>query len=142
MASTELDLADVDSEMKLSLEDPKLWWPWRYGAQNLYHFELRLVDSATNTLEDVVKKDVGMRRVQIIQEPLQEMSGSSFYFEVNKTPIFASGSNWIPAHTFEAAIKDEDCFDYIDLATKGKQDMVRSAYFRSFYRFSLTNGKD
>ena len=40
-----------------------------------------------------------------MQEPLP--GGKSFYFKVNKVPIFVKGSNWIPADAFESRVSRE-----------------------------------
>jgi beta-mannosidase len=31
--------------------------------------------------------------------------GNTFYFKINSVPVFAKGSNWIPADSFQERIK-------------------------------------
>ena len=38
-----------------------------------------------------------LRTIELIEEPEYPV-GNTFYFKVNDIPIFAKGSNWIPAH--------------------------------------------
>ncbi|EPY78481.1 beta-mannosidase-like protein [Camelus ferus] len=44
---------------------------------------------------------VYFRTVELIEEPIEESSGLSFYFKINGFPIFLKGSNWIPADSFQ-----------------------------------------
>ena len=40
-----------------------------------------------------------------MQEPYEDgRFGESFYFRVNGVPIWAKGSNWIPADSFESRV--------------------------------------
>ena len=38
-----------------------------------------------------------LRTIELIEDPEYPV-GNTFYFKVNEIPIFAKGSNWIPAH--------------------------------------------
>lgn len=121
------------SYIPIALANPKLWWPSRYGTPNLYSLKLELVDGASGEILDKFEKDVGFRRAKVIQEPLKDQDGTSFYFEINGLPIFAAGSNWIPAHCLESAITDEQYKDWIKLAVHGNQCMVRGMIRATFY---------
>uniref|UniRef100_A0A674CTV9 Beta-mannosidase n=1 Tax=Salmo trutta TaxID=8032 RepID=A0A674CTV9_SALTR len=48
-----------------------------------------------------INPKVYFRTVELVQEPIAGSPGLSFYFRVNKKPIFLKGSNWIPAHALQ-----------------------------------------
>ena len=45
-----------------------------------------------------------VRKVELVEEPEYPV-GNTFYFKVNDIPIFAKGSNWIPAHVLPGITK-------------------------------------
>ncbi|QHL86820.1 glycosyl hydrolase [Nibribacter ruber] len=74
----------------LVLQNPKLWWPNTYGAQPLYHLQLRfLVNGKTVSDEETVQ--VGIREIQ--RE--WNVHTRSMQVLVNGQKIFLKGANWI-----------------------------------------------
>ncbi|MGM9476703.1 glycoside hydrolase family 2 protein [Pedobacter sp. GSP4] len=73
----------------LVLEDPKLWWPSGYGAQNLYDLKIDFI-SANQALDQEQLK-VGVRQ---IDNKWNEQTKSMGAF-VNGQKIFIKGGNWI-----------------------------------------------
>ena len=84
-ANTEMLVALPEFE----IEDPKLWWPSGYGAQNLYDAEVEF--SIKNKTSDKEKLKVGIRE---IQTEWNSHTRSKQIF-VNGQPIFIKGGNWI-----------------------------------------------
>lgn len=106
-----------------SLAEPQLWWPNGYGEQPLYtvHASLYLGDQRVYRIE----QRIGIRRIYVIQEPVEGERGTSFHFEVNDLPIFCGGANWIPADLFIPRI-DADKYRYLlELASNANMQMLR-----------------
>lgn len=114
---TKIEASGV-STSKYTIEDPQLWYPLGLGKQPLYEFEVSL---GTQT----ITKKVGLRRVELVQEKFKDQEGTSFYFRVNNIPIYATGSNWIPAHSLLTLLTDEDYAKWLQLLVDGNQNMVR-----------------
>ena len=57
--------------------------------------------------------------------PAEDQWGRSFIFVVNGVPIFAKGSNWIPADSFPTRITDEHLERLIRAAAETHQNMLR-----------------
>ncbi|XP_026879426.2 beta-mannosidase [Electrophorus electricus] len=76
-----------------------LWWPFGHGQQPLK--ELFINISMVGGEAFHAKRMIAFRTVELVQEPIPDSPGLSFYFRINGQPIFLKGSNWIPAHAFQ-----------------------------------------
>ncbi|KAK9359942.1 glycoside hydrolase superfamily [Lipomyces starkeyi] len=111
-------------EVTITLENPELWYPHKYGSQPLYKFTVKLCTASNNELNKL-SKSIGLRRARVVQNPLVDQPGTSFYFEINNIAMFAAGSNWIPSHSFHTLLTEQDYNDWIKLVVDGNQDMLR-----------------
>ncbi|WP_235932493.1 beta-mannosidase [Dictyobacter arantiisoli] len=111
------------TDVQLTLEQVELWWPHGYGEQPLYRLET-IVRDAQGVL-DQHSLVLGLRRLGLIQHALQDEPGSSFYFEINNTPIFCGGANWIPADSFTTSIDRARYRQWLQLAVDGNMTMLR-----------------
>ena len=50
--------------------------------------------SPSQTAQD--RRRIGLRRLRLVQAPVEGEAGSSFHFEINGQDLFAGGANWIP----------------------------------------------
>ncbi|KAI1806529.1 glycoside hydrolase family 2 protein [Daldinia bambusicola] len=108
---------------KFTIDNPKLWYPVRYGKQPLYTVTATLDEEGK--IIDSVSKKIGLRRAELVQRPLKGEPGTSFFFEINGIPIFCGGSDWIPADNFIPRISKERYYDWVKLVADGNQFMIR-----------------
>ncbi|NLN76404.1 MAG: glycoside hydrolase family 2 protein [Armatimonadetes bacterium] len=109
-------------DVSVTIPDPALWWPKPYGDQPLYEVQCELeidgdvVDSAT--------RRVGIRSVKINQSP-HPVEGRYFIIEINGTPIFAKGGNWVPPDTIYSSIDADRYRKLVDLAVEANFNCLR-----------------
>jgi beta-mannosidase len=111
--------------VKVPIPKPELWWPNGYGSQSLYQVEVSLLKEgeAQDELLDNRAYQVGLRTIELRQQ--LDQWGRSFAFVVNGVPIFAKGSNWIPADSFPTQITDQSLEELIRSAAETHQNMLR-----------------
>ena len=110
-------------ERLFALDAPQLWWPHLYGAQALYTLEVSLKREAT-VLETKVLR-LGVRRLRLLEEAVQNEAGSSFVFEVNNVAIYCGGANWIPDDSFLPRITRERYAQRLTAAKDANMAMIR-----------------
>jgi beta-mannosidase len=121
---------EIQGSCAIDIPDPELWYPIGHGPQVFYTVDIVVRAGAGAGAEDQgllhhVKKTVGVRRVRLVQDPLIDEPGTSFYFEINNHPVYTSGSNWIPGHSFLTTMTPKDYASAVDLCVKGNQNMLR-----------------
>ncbi len=111
-AKTESGVARLEFEIC----NPDLWWPAGLGPQNLH---LLSVTAGTAS----ATRRIGLRRLDLVSEP--DAAGRSFGFRVNGHPVFARGSNWIPADALAGRITPEKTRALLQSAVDANQNMIR-----------------
>ncbi|KIY00368.1 uncharacterized protein Z520_04053 [Fonsecaea multimorphosa CBS 102226] len=109
------------------VQNPDLWWHFTLGEANLYEASVSLYqaqDSEPRILDEM-SKFFGIRKVELVQRPLHNQEGSTFFFKINNVPIFAAGSCWIPADSFLTRIFPQRYRDWVKLARDSNQVMIR-----------------
>jgi len=107
--------------VQVVVEDPELWWPNGLGNQPLYRVEVFLM-TGERVLDRQVRQ-MGLRTIELRREP--DEWGESFTFVVNGLPLFAKGSNWIPADSFPTRIDDGYLRHLVRSAAAANQNMLR-----------------
>lgn len=127
VAVTAVVITSNSARATLVIRDPELWWPFTLGPQNMYQVIATLVSGGEqhNCVADTAKKMFGIRKVELVQESLTDQEGSSFFFRINDTSVFAAGSCWIPADSFLPRLTPERYRSWIELARDSNQVMIR-----------------
>lgn len=114
-------LSPDNNFLELEIENPHLWWPNGWGEQPLYNLRIQLHED--NTVLDEKKYQLGLRTIELLRQP--DEWGNSFTFSVNGRPLFAKGSNWIPADSFPARLTEATLENLIRSAAETHQNMLR-----------------
>ena len=80
--------ANVESE----IDNAKLWWPNGFGKQNLYTFNIEIIENGQ--IVDTDSKRIGLRELKLIRE--KDKWGECYCHEVNGIRFFAMGADYIP----------------------------------------------
>jgi beta-mannosidase len=120
---TTLTVQNNDLRHIFTLASPRLWWPNGYGEQARYRLVVTLCEGEAQL--DRREQLLGLRRLRLVQRPLVDQPGTSFFFEINNTPIFCGGANWIPGDSFLSRITPERYRAWLKLAADGNMVMVR-----------------
>ena len=107
--------------LAVTIDQPQLWWPNGYGDQPLYQVDLHLTDG--QHVVDQRHYQVGLRTLELRQ--VDDAWGKSFTFVINGLPIFAKGSNWIPADSFPTRLTTDHLETLIRAAADTHQNMLR-----------------
>jgi beta-mannosidase len=119
--TAETALSAEAQTLQVIIEQPQLWWPNSYGDQPLYQVDIAL--RADGQVCDQKTYQMGLRTVELRQE--DDEWGKSFTFVVNGVPIFAKGTNWIPADSFPTRFTDESLETLIRDVAATHQNMLR-----------------
>lgn len=125
------------TDLKIEIQNPQLWWPNGYGTQALYQVDITLTAADSQNKDpqkytgignseqvlDQKHYRLGLRTVELSRKP--DEWGESFSFIVNGVPVFAKGSDWIPADTFPTRLTREWVAGLLQSAVAAHQNMLR-----------------
>lgn len=91
--------------IRITVENPELWWPRDMGKQSLYtvHAVLYYND------EEIDRKsfNLGIRTIKLNRTDTTDENGTGkFCFIVNGEPFYARGTNWVPMDAFHSRDKE------------------------------------
>lgn len=129
---------------EMVIESPKVWWPVGFGDPELYKLKVTLKDSE-GTENEVKVKNVGFRTIEIVEEPVVDSPGLSFYFRVNGVPVYSKGSNLIPLNILLSESTNEQIDWLLQSMVDANMNMVRvwgGGYYQPdiFYDFADEKG--
>jgi beta-mannosidase len=131
-ASQPVTLRAGDNRLMLPLHiaHPQRWWPAGYGAQNLYHFHVDVIQGGTVVAS--ADRDTGLRSIELRRE--HDQWGRSFAFVVNGVPIFAKGADLIPFDSFPERATPARLQQILTSARDANMNMLRmwgGGYYQS-----------
>lgn len=115
---------NTQGHVSISIAEPELWYPSGHGPQVFYRIEIRVRHKDGNTAH-MSTTNVGVRRVRLVQQPLIDEPGTSFFLQVNNQPVYISGTNYIPDHSFLTRLTRQDYVASIESCLQGNQNMLR-----------------
>ncbi|KAI8802561.1 glycoside hydrolase superfamily [Cladochytrium replicatum] len=127
ISSTTLEFPAGQSSLSVNTElvNPSLWWPNTHGAQHLYTVSAEILDG--DSVLDAKTTRFGVRSIELVTAPFPDgkTAGTSFFFRVNNVPVYAQGSNWIPADNLLTRATPQVYREWLQLLADGNQNMVR-----------------
>jgi len=106
----------------LTIDDPKLWFPWDHGPQNLY--ELEIAAAQNGRAVDRFSQVIGIRSVASPGPSGQPFSGSGA-LSLNGQTIFMRGAAWVPADAIPARVTEQDYRALLTLAKEANLNCLR-----------------
>ncbi|XP_020629469.1 beta-mannosidase-like isoform X2 [Orbicella faveolata] len=103
----------------------KPWWPQGYGKPNLYTVKVVFVSSSGKE-QSSVSRNMGFRKVNLVQEHIKDAPGRGFHFEINDLPMFLKGANWIPADAFEDRVTSSVLRNLLQSAADANMNVLRN----------------
>jgi len=116
--------ASLPIDLHVAKTAVKLWWPNGYGSPVLY--AVTITWHSTTSSPVVITKKVGFRTVELVRKPYKGQVGESFYFSLNGVPVFAKGSNFIPADSFQSRVIFDVLQELLDGAVAANMNMIRN----------------
>lgn len=122
VAEETLTIRGSRGRSRLTIRNPRLWWPNGMGSQPLYTVTVNLVDAEGKTLDTAVKR-IGLRTLRLSRR--KDQWGESFEFAVNGVPFFAKGANWIPSDQFVPRVSEQLYRHLLTSAADANMNMIR-----------------
>jgi beta-mannosidase len=101
----------VRAQAVVTIDNPRRWWPRMekrpYEAVDTALYGVAISLSAGDTTVSTREAQIGLRKVELIQEADPDGKGRGFKFRVNGEDVFMKGANWIPADSFPARLQHD-----------------------------------
>ena len=115
----------VESEntsIDFTIDNPDLWWPRGYGAQNFQNLNINLLNEDGDVINQI-NEQYAIRTIELIQE--EDELGKGFKFRVNGQDVYAKGANWIPLDFFHTRVDSNQYRKALIDAADANMNMLR-----------------
>ncbi|KAH3759148.1 beta-mannosidase precursor [Pelomyxa schiedti] len=112
--------------IELTATNPSLWWPNGVSPNTRELYSVKATFTSTKGETSSLQRNIGFRKLELIQEEITGEEGLSFYIKVNNVPVFSKGSNWIPADSFENRATEDVLEDLLSGAVEANMNMLRN----------------
>ena len=122
-----------EGKTRLTLQNPKLWWPHDHGESYLYTSTLQLLNDEGQSFQTIVSK-IGFRSVKLVmnegawREPdgfPKSRSVPPAQLEINGRKIFCKGTNWVNPEIFPGIITRQRYDELLTLAKEVNFNILR-----------------
>lgn len=126
-------LSEPKQTLKVTVENPQLWWTYDHGKPHLYTSQLVLKDTKGKIL-DKKTVHVGFRKVELVMNAgawkkpddfPKSRSRPPFTLKLNNRFVFAKGSNWVHPEIFYGSITEERYLEQLQLVKEMNMNMIR-----------------
>ena len=124
-------------ESDFVIENPSLWWPNGYGAQNLYEVSVDLIKEDGTVIDNWTRK-IGLRTITMDRTP--DKWGERFATCVNGVNIFAMGADYIPEDHLVGRVTKETTRTLLEKAVFANFNSIRvwgGGYYPDDWFFDL-----
>ena len=109
-------------ELKLHVDNPKLWWPVGQGEPNRYTLKVDIIKNGK--VVDSGTRKIGFRKIEVDQSK-HPVEGTYFTIKINNRPVFMKGGNWVPADMIYSMVDRKRTEELVDLAVDANFNMLR-----------------
>lgn len=107
---------------RITVRNPRRWWPRGYGEQPLYRAEVSLSDNEGGLL-DTWSRRIGLRTITVNTQ--KDEWGECFAHEVNGVKIFAMGADYIPEDNILSRVTKERTYKLLRDAAAANHNCIR-----------------
>ncbi|MFO8057411.1 MAG: glycoside hydrolase family 2 TIM barrel-domain containing protein [bacterium] len=107
----------------MQVPDPKLWWPWDMGEQNLMYAQANaIVDGSTS---DTATESFGIREIEWKPAPGAPDDWPEWVLYVNGKRAFMRGANWVPPEAMYGRSGKDRYKKLLTMAKEANINLVR-----------------
>ncbi|MEK6645045.1 MAG: glycoside hydrolase family 2 TIM barrel-domain containing protein [Candidatus Firestonebacteria bacterium] len=108
---------------EVEIQNPKLWWPWDKGEQNLYQVQAKIFEGEEE--QDSVERIFGIREIRMIKNPDSPKDSYPFVFTINGKKEYIKGANWTNINLLPGDLKEDKYKKLLNMAKEANMNMLR-----------------